>query len=142
MDLATALSTATEMSLDLVEVSPNTSPPVCKILDFGKFIYQKQKKQKEAKKNQKIVHIKEVKLRPNIEEGDYQVKLKNAIRFIEDGDKVKASLWYRGREMQHKELGLKIINRMVEELSEIAVVEQEAKMEGRVLQTVFAPIKK
>lgn len=126
-----ALAAAEEAGLDLVEVSPNAEPPVCKILDYGKFKYQEQKKAAEARKKQKVVEVKELKLRPMIEDHDYQVKLRAAIKFLEEGDKVKFTLRYRGRELSHQELGLKVLLKMKEDLAGISKVEQEPKMEGR-----------
>lgn len=130
---------AEEAGLDLVEVSPGAEPPVCKILDYGKYKYEQQKKANEARKKQKTVDVKEVKLRPGIEEHDYQVKLRNARRFLEDGDKVKVTLRFRGREMAHQEIGLGVLNRMKEDLGELAKVDMEAKMEGRQAVMVLSP---
>ena len=126
-----ALSMAEEEGLDLVEVSPNAEPPVCKILDYGKFRYQEQKKAAEARKKQKVIEVKELKLRPMIDEHDYQVKLRAARKFLEEGDKVKFTLRYRGRELSHQELGLKVLQRMRDDLTELSKVDQEPKMEGR-----------
>lgn len=126
-----ALTAAEEAGLDLVEISPNAEPPVCKILDYGKFKYQEQKKANEARKKQKVIEVKELKLRPMIEDHDYQVKLRAAIKFLEEGDKVKFTLRYRGRELSHQELGLKVLLRMKEDLINLSKVEQEPKMEGR-----------
>jgi translation initiation factor IF-3 len=126
-----ALSAAEEAGLDLVEISPNAEPPVCKILDYGKFKYEQQKKANEARKKQKVIEVKELKLRPMIEDHDYQVKLRAARKFLEEGDKVKFTLRYRGRELAHQELGLKVLVRMKEDLAELCKVEQEPKMEGR-----------
>ncbi|MCD8498236.1 MAG: translation initiation factor IF-3 [Alphaproteobacteria bacterium] len=134
-----ALTMAEEAGLDLVEVSPGAEPPVCKILDYGKYKYEQQKKANEARKKQKTVDVKEVKLRPGIEEHDYQVKLRNARRFLEDGDKVKVTLRFRGREMAHQEIGLGVLNRMKEDLGELAKVDMEAKMEGRQAVMVLSP---
>lgn len=126
-----ALSMAEEEGLDLVEVSPNAEPPVCKILDYGKFRYQEQKKAAEARKKQKVIEVKELKLRPMIDEHDYQVKLRAARKFLEEGDKVKFTLRYRGRELSHQELGLKVLQRMRDDLTDLSKVDQEPKMEGR-----------
>jgi len=126
-----ALSAAEEVGLDLVEISPNAEPPVCKILDYGKFKYEQQKKANEARKKQKIIEVKELKLRPMIEDHDYQVKLRAAKKFLEEGDKVKFTLRYRGRELAHQELGLKVLLRMKADLADLSKVEQEPKMEGR-----------
>jgi translation initiation factor IF-3 len=134
-----ALQRAANVSLDLVEVSPNAAPPVCKIIDFGKLKYQEQKKRNEARKKQKTIDIKEIKLRPNIDTHDYDVKMRNARRFIDDGDKVKVTLRFRGREMAHQDLGAAVLERVREELDEIAKVEQMPKMEGRQMVMVMAP---
>lgn len=134
-----ALDRAAEYGLDLVEIAPNSDPPVCKILDLGKFKYEAQKRKNEARKKQKTIDVKEVKMRPGIEEHDYEVKKRNMIRFLGDGDKVKVTLRFRGREMAHQELGLKVLDRVREELEEIAKVEQLPKMEGRQMVMVMAP---
>lgn len=130
---------AEEVGLDLVEVSPNADPPVCKILDYGKFRYEAQKKAKAAKKNQKVVHVKEIKIRPNIEKHDYEVKMKSIRRFIEDGDKVKVSLRFRGREMAHQEIGMELLKKIQSELSEVTQTEYAPRMEGRQLIMILAP---
>tara|TARA_B100000530_G_scaffold336227_1_gene290354 strand:+ start:454 stop:840 length:387 start_codon:yes stop_codon:yes gene_type:complete len=127
------------VSLDLVEVSPNAVPPVCKIIDFGKLKYEDQKKANVARKRQKTIDVKEIKLRPNIDTHDYDVKMRNARRFIDDGDKVKVTLRFRGREMAHQELGAQVLQRVREELDKIAKVEQMPKFEGRQLTMVMAP---
>jgi len=127
------------VSLDLVEVSPNAVPPVCKIIDFGKLKYEDQKKANVARKRQKTIDVKEIKLRPNIDTHDYDVKMRNARRFIDDGDKVKVTLRCRGREMAHQELGAQVLQRVREELDKIAKVEQMPKFEGRQLTMVMAP---
>ncbi len=137
-----ALEAATEAGLDLVEIAATANPPVCKIMDYGKFLYQQQKKQHEAKKKQKQVQVKEVKFRPGTEEGDYQVKLRNLIKFLEKGDRVKVTIWFRGREITHKELGLKVLERVRDDIQEIGTVEQMPKMEGRQMQMMVAPTKK
>ena len=127
------------MNLDLVEVSPNAEPPVCKIIDFGKLKYEEQKKANVARKRQKTIDVKEIKLRPNIDTHDYEVKMRNARRFIDDGDKVKVTLRFRGREMAHQELGAQVLERVRDELDEIAKVEQMPKFEGRQLTMVMTP---
>ena len=134
-----ALKMAEEKDQDLVEVAPNSNPPVCRIMDYGKFKYQQSKRAHEAKKKQKIIHVKEVKLRPNTDRHDYDFKLKNAFRFLESGDKVKVLVFFRGREIVHRENGQKLLVRVTETLEDIAVVEQEAKQEGRTLCMIFAP---
>ena len=134
-----ALKMAEENDQDLVEVAPNSNPPVCRIMDYGKFKYQQSKRAHEAKKKQKIIHVKEVKLRPNTDQHDYDFKLKNAFRFLESGDKVKVLVFFRGREIVHRENGQKLLVRVTETLEDIAVVEQEAKQEGRTLCMIFAP---
>lgn len=134
-----AMNYADEAGLDLVEISPNADPPVCKILDYGKYKYEAQKKKNEAKKKQKVIDVKEIKLRPNIDDHDYDVKMRNMRRFLSDGDKVKVTLRFRGREMAHQELGVDVLNRVKTDTDEIAKVEQEAKMEGRQMVMVVAP---
>ena len=134
-----ALKMAEEKDQDLVEVAPNSNPPVCRIMDYGKFKYQQSKRAHEAKKKQKIIHVKELKLRPNTDQHDYDFKLKNAFRFLESGDKVKVLVFFRGREIVHRENGQKLLVRVTETLEDIAVVEQEAKQEGRTLCMIFAP---
>ena len=134
-----AINMAGEKDQDLVEVSPNSNPPVCRIMDYGKFKYQQSKRAHEAKKKQKIIHVKEVKLRPNTDQHDYDFKLKNAFRFLESGDKVKVLVFFRGREIVHRENGQKLLVRVTETLEDIAIIEQEAKQEGRTLCMIFAP---
>ena len=134
-----ALTLAEEQNLDLVEVAPNSNPPVCRIMDYGKFKYQQSKRAHEAKKKQKIIHVKEVKFRPNTDQHDYDFKLKHASRFLEAGDKVKVVVFFRGREIVHRENGQKLLERVVETLEDIAVVEQQAKQEGKTLCMIFAP---
>jgi translation initiation factor IF-3 len=134
-----ALTMALEAGLDLVEVSPNADPPVCKILDYGKFKYEEQKKKNEAKKKQKIIEVKEIKLRPGIDDHDYQVKMRSMIKFFEEGDKVKVTMRFRGREMAHQELGMEVLNRVRDDLEEIAKVEQIPRMEGRQMTMVLSP---
>jgi len=136
-----ALSRAEEAALDLVEISPNVSPPVCRIMDFGKFLYEESKRKQAAKKKQKQIHIKEVKFRPGTEIGDYQVKLRKLIEFLEDGDKTKVTMRFRGREMAHRELGLDVLKRVEADLAEYGVMEQEPKLEGRQMVMVLAPKK-
>ena len=137
--LREALWAAEEVGLDLVEVSPGAEPPVCKVLDYGKYKYEAQKKKNEARKKQKTVDVKEIKLRPNIDDHDYEVKMRNARRFIGEGDKVKVTLRFRGREMAHQELGMNVLVRVRDELDEMAKVEQMPKMEGRQMVMVLAP---
>ncbi|OOG24571.1 translation initiation factor IF-3 [Thioalkalivibrio denitrificans] len=136
-----ALRIAEEAELDLVEISPNADPPVCRVMDYGKFKFEQSKKAQQARKNQKQIQIKEVKFRPGTDEGDYQVKLRNLNRFINDGDKAKVTIRFRGREMRHQELGAKLLDRIEADLSEIATVEQRPKMEGRQMVMVFTPKK-
>ncbi len=136
-----AMDIALDAGLDLVEIQPNANPPVCKILDFGRYKYQAQKKAAEARKKQKTVEIKEIKMRPNIDTHDYDVKMKNMLRFFNDGDKVKVTLRFRGREMAHQDLGMNLLNKVREETSEIAKVESAPKLEGRQMVMVLAPIK-
>lgn len=133
---------AEDAQLDLVEISPNAEPPVCQIMDYGKFLYEKQKSAKEQKKKQKQIQVKEVKFRPGTDEGDYQVKLRNLVRFLEDGDKAKITLRFRGREMAHQELGRDLLERIKGDLEELSVVESFPKMEGRQMVMVLAPKKK
>jgi translation initiation factor IF-3 len=130
---------AAEFGLDLVEVQPNVDPPVCKILDYGKYKYEAQKRANEARKKQKIIEVKEIKLRPNIDEHDYQVKMRNIVKFLTGGDKVKVTLRFRGREMAHQELGANVLTRVREETEEIAKIEAMPKMEGRQMIMVLAP---
>jgi translation initiation factor IF-3 len=134
-----ALEMAANAGMDLVEVSPNAEPPVCKVLDYGKFRYEQQKKAQEAKKKQKVVELKELKLRPNIEDHDYNTKLNHAKKFLEAGNKVKFTLRFRGREMSHIELGLAVLKRYEADLSEIAKVDVPAKKEGRQVMMVMGP---
>jgi translation initiation factor IF-3 len=136
------LALAEEAGLDLVEISPNAVPPVCKIMDFGKFKYETQKKEAEARKNQKTFEIKEVKFRPNTDTNDYDVKMRNVLRFLETGDKVKVTLRFRGREMAHQELGRELLERVAEDVSEIGKVENMPKMEGRQMVMMIGPIQK
>ena len=137
----TALNMAEEAGLDLVEIAPMAKPPVCKLMDFGKFKYQEQKKAHEARSKQKQVQVKEVKLRPGTDENDYQIKLRNLKRFLEEGDKCKVTLRFRGREMAHQEFGLRQLERVKADLEELGQVEQMPKMEGRQMIMVIAPKK-
>lgn len=134
-----ALQMAADAGLDLVEVSPNADPPVCKILDFGKFKYEAQKKKNEARKKQKVIDVKEIKMRPNIDEHDYEVKMRSIHRFLEEGDKVKVTMRFRGREMVHQDLGIKVLERVRNELDDLAKVEQLPRLEGRQMVMVMAP---
>ncbi|HEV7368890.1 translation initiation factor IF-3 [Arenibaculum sp.] len=137
--LRDALAAAEDAGLDLVEVSPNADPPVCKILDYGKFKYEAQKRANEARKKQKIIEVKEIKLRPNIDDNDYDVKLRNARRFLDEGDKVKVTMRFRGREMAHQDLGMNVLVKVRDDLQELAKVEQMPKLEGRQMVMVLAP---
>ncbi|ACO78246.1 translation initiation factor IF-3 [Azotobacter vinelandii CA] len=137
-----ALRVAEEAKLDLVEISADAVPPVCRIMDYGKHLFEKKKQVAAAKKNQKQVQIKEIKFRPGTEEGDYQVKLRNLVRFLNDGDKAKVSLRFRGREMAHQELGMELLKRVENDLAEFGTVEQYPKLEGRQLMMVIAPKKR
>ena len=137
--IADALSRAAEAGLDLVEISPNSEPPVCKILDFGKYKYQAQKKAAEARKKQRTVEIKEIKMRPNIDIHDYDVKMRSIVRFFEEGDKVKVTLRFRGRELAHPELGMKLLQKVKADFEPIAKVEYEPRMEGRQMIMILAP---
>ena len=139
LDTSEAIGKAEDFGLDLVEVQPNADPPVCKILDYGKFKYEAQKRANEARKKQKIIEVKEIKLRPNIDEHDYQVKMRNVQKFLNAGDKVKVTLRFRGREMAHQELGANVLTRVREETDEFAKVEAMPKMEGRQMIMVLAP---
>ena len=130
---------ALERHLDLVEIAPAGRPPVCKIMDYGKYRYEQQKRDKEARKKQRVFDIKEVKLRPGIEDHDFDVKLKNAVRFLEDGDKVKATIMFRGRELSHPELGEELLKKLEARLTEIAVVEKRPKLEGKNMIMIIAP---
>jgi len=139
MQTVAALAEAEGHGLDLVEVSPNAAPPVCKILDYGKFKYEAQKKKNEAKKKQRVIEVKEIKLRPNIDENDYQVKMRNVNKFLNEGDKVKVTLRFRGREMAHQDLGVNVLNRVKGDTEEIAKVESFPRLEGRQMVMVIAP---
>lgn len=142
VSLKEALSMAAEKDVDLVEISPTAKPPVCKLMDFGKYKYEQSKKRDEAKKKQKQVQIKEIKFRPGTDEGDYNIKMRNVKRFLEDGDKVKITLRFRGREMAHQEFGAQLLERVKADLEELAAVESFPKMEGRQMVMMIAPKKK
>ena len=142
VSIAEAIQAAEDAKLDLVEIVADAVPPVCRIMDYGKHLFEKKKQAAEAKKNQKQAQIKEVKFRPGTEEGDYQVKLRNLVRFLKDGDKAKVSLRFRGREMAHQELGMELLKRVEADLAEIGTVEQHPKLEGRQLMMVIAPKKR
>ena len=130
---------AYEAGLDLVEISPNADPPVCKVLDYGKFKYEEQKRKNEARKKQKTIDVKEIKMRPGIDEHDYQVKLRSMFRFLEEGDKVKVTIRFRGRELVHNDLGMKVLDRVRDETEELAKVEAFPRLEGRMMTMVLAP---
>ena len=134
-----ALNMALEQSLDLVEVSPNSNPPVCRIMDYGKHKYKASKKAHEAKKKQKIIHVKEVKFRPNTNQHDFDFKLRNLLRFLENGDKAKVVIFFKGREIVHREFGMKVLERVAEATEEMGIIEQQAKQEGRTLVMILAP---
>jgi len=136
-----ALKIAVERGLDVVEVAPNSVPPVCRIMDYGKFRYEQNKKEREAKKNQKVMSVKEVKLRPNIEDNDFMTKARSAVKFLQNGDKVKVTIMFRGREITHPELGKVLCDRMVEEVKGVGKPEKEAKVEGRNMTMILAPSK-
>ena len=140
--VADALQLAEEASLDLVEVSPNADPPVCRIMNYGKYLFEQNKKAQSARRKQKQIHVKEVKFRPTTEEGDYQVKLRNLKRFLEDGDKTKVTLRFRGREMLHQDIGRRLLERIKGDLDELSLIEQFPKLEGRQMVMVLAPRKK
>jgi translation initiation factor IF-3 len=142
MSLAEGIEVAKGESLDLVEVSPNAEPPVCRIMDFGKYLFEQNKKAQTAKRKQKQVHVKEIKFRPGTDQGDYDIKLRKLIHFLEIGDKTKVTLRFRGREMAHKELGAQLLTRVRDDLEEYGVVEQIPQMEGRQMVMVIAPKKK
>ncbi|WP_159875681.1 MULTISPECIES: translation initiation factor IF-3 [Aquitalea] len=142
VSLREAMALAEENDVDLVEISPTAQPPVCKLMDYGKFKYEQSKKRHEAKQKQKQVQIKEIKFRPGTDDGDYNVKLRNLIRFLNDGDKAKITLRFRGREMAHQDIGLALLKRVEADLAEIATVEQFPKLEGRQMVMMIAPKKK
>ena len=139
MQVREALNMAMEQHLDLVEIAPKANPPVCRIMDFGKYRYEQQKREKEARKKQKVIFVKEVKLRPNIEQHDFDVKLKNAVRFLEEGNKVKVTIMFRGRELSHPELGREILGRVAEQLKDSVSIERDAKLEGKNMIMILAP---
>ena len=134
-----ALAKAVEAGFDLVEVSPNADPPVCKILDFGKYKYEEQKRRNEARKKQKVIEVKEIKLRPGIDDHDYDVKMRSMVKFIDEGDKVKVTMRFRGRELAHQELGMNVLMRVKDDLDKVAKVEQVPRMEGRQMTMVLSP---
>ncbi|AKC32109.1 translation initiation factor IF-3 [Candidatus Pantoea carbekii] len=141
--LAEAIQKAEEAGVDLVEISPNAEPPVCRIMDYGKFLYEKNKSSREQKKKQKLIQVKEIKFRPGTDESDYQVKLRSLIRFLEEGDKTKITLRFRGREMVHQQIGIELLHRVKRDLNEFAIVESfPTKIEGRQMIMVLAPKKK
>ena len=142
VSLIEAFKQAEEANVDLVEIAPNAEPPVCRVMDYGKFRYQEQKKAHEAKMKQKVIQVKEVKFRPGTDEGDYNIKLRNITRFLEDGDKCKITLRFRGREMAHQEIGARMLERLRDDLDELGQVEQFPKMEGRQMVMVMSPKKK
>ena len=142
VSLAEAFAKAEEADIDLVEIAPNASPPVCRLMDYGKFKYAESKKQHEVKLKQKQVQVKEIKFRPGTDDGDYAIKVRNIIRFIEDGDKAKITLRFRGREITHQEFGLALLRRVEADTKEVALVEQFPKMEGRQMVMVLGPHKK
>lgn len=139
MNIGKGLELAVEEGLDLVEISPNTDPPVCKILDYGKYKYEAQKRKNEAKKKQKTIDVKEIKLRPNIDEHDYQVKLRKIFEFLDSGDKVKVTMRYRGREMAHQQIGIDVLGRVKTDTEEKSKIELDPKLEGRQMIMVLAP---
>ncbi|WP_081979573.1 translation initiation factor IF-3 [Pseudooceanicola atlanticus] len=139
---ARAMEMAAQAELDLVEISPNANPPVCKIMDFGKFKYEQQKRESEARKKQKIIEVKEVKFRPNTDTHDYEVKMRNVFKFLEKGDKVKVTLRFRGREMAHQNLGRELLERVAEDIKEVGKVENMPKMEGRQMIMMIGPVTK
>jgi len=139
MSVKEALRIAEERQLDLVEVAPQAKPPVCRIMDYGKFKYEQSKREKEAKKKQRIIQVKEVKLRPRIEDHDYTVKAKNAERFLKDGDKVKVTIMFRGREIVHTDLGKNLLDRLAEDLKDLCIVERQPKLEGKNMIMILAP---
>lgn len=140
--ISKAQQMAIEAELDLVEIAPQAKPPVCRIMDYGKFIFEENKRKTTAKKRQKQIQVKEIKFRPGTDEGDYQIKLRNITRFLEEGDKAKITLRFRGREFAHPELGKKLLDRLEADVGELGVVEQSAKMEGRQMVMMIAPKKK
>ena len=142
MKLTDALAKGEELDVDLVEIAPTAVPPVCRLMDYGKFKYQEQKKAHEAKLKQKVIQVKEVKFRPGTDDGDYNIKLRNITRFLEDGDKAKITLRFRGREMAHQDIGMRMLERLKGDLADLAQVEQMPKLEGRQMIMILAPKKK
>ena len=142
VSLAEAFRLAEEKNVDLVEIAPNAVPPVCRLMDYGKFKYSEQKRQHEAKLKQKVIAVKEVKFRPGTDEGDYSIKLRNLIKFLEEGDKTKITLRFRGREMAHQDIGMRMLERLRGDLEEVGQVEQFPKLEGRQMIMIVAPKKK
>ena len=142
LSLAEALRMAGELDVDLVEISPTAVPPVCRLMDYGKFKYQEQKKSAEAKSKQKVIEVKEIKFRPGTDDGDYNIKLRNIKRFLDEGDKCKITLRFRGREITHQEIGMALLQRIRDELADLIVVEQFPKLEGRQMVMMIAPGKK
>jgi translation initiation factor IF-3 len=142
VSIADALEMAEKAEMDLVEIAADAEPPVCRVMDYGKHVFEEKKRQAEARKKQKQIQVKEIKIRPGTEEGDYQVKLRNLKRFLEEGDKTKITLRFRGREMAHQELGLEMMRRIEADLDEFGAVEQAAKIEGRQMTMVLAPKKR
>jgi translation initiation factor IF-3 len=142
LSIQAALESATGAGLDLVEVAPNSEPPVCRIMDYGKFVFEQNKKAQSARRKQKQIHVKEIKFRPGTEEGDYQVKLKNLIKFLSAGDKTKVTLRFRGREMAHQELGVELLKRVQKDLDSYGTVEQHPQLEGRQMVMVISPRKR
>ncbi|SHI93604.1 translation initiation factor IF-3 [Desulfofundulus thermosubterraneus] len=139
MPVREALRLAEERQLDLVEIAPQAKPPVCRLMDYGKYKYEQSKREKEAKKRQRIVNIKEVKLRPSIEEHDFQVKARNAARFLKEGDKVKATIMFRGREIMHTQLGHQLLLRLAEQVKDLSIIERQPKLEGKNMVMILAP---
>lgn len=142
LDIDAAQTLADEADLDLVEVAPDADPPVCRIMDYGKYLFEESKKRQSARKKQKQIHVKEIKFRPGTEVGDYQVKLRNLTRFLSNGDRTKVTVRFRGREMAHQELGMRLLKRVEEDLADFGTVEQFPKLEGRQMVMVIAPKKK
>ena len=142
MSISDAVAQAEESGLDLVEVAPNSDPPVCRVMDYGKFVFEQNKKAQSARRKQKQTHVKEIKFRPGTEEGDYQIKLRKLVRFLTAGDKAKVTLRFRGREMAHQELGAELLRRVQKDLEEIGTVEQYPQLEGRQMIMVIAPKKR
>jgi len=142
VSIAEAMRLATEAELDLVEIAPNAEPPVCRVMDFGKYIFEQNKKQHAARKKQKQIQVKEVKFRPTTDEGDYKIKLRNLVKFLTEGDKAKITLRFRGRELQHQELGVNLLKRLEADLTEVGLVEQFPRLEGKQMVMVIAPKRK